>query len=601
VIRRSAPLAVLLALCGLTSLLAPASAFAHAVVEGTTPLSGQTVKREPAQVEFRYSETVEGNFGAIRVYDRSSQRVDSGDAFHPGGTGSRLATRLKPGLPKGTYTATYRVISADSHPVSGGLVFSIGRPSAGGATVSDLLKDRGGTGDITEFFFGVVRTVQYGATAIGIGSIFFLLAIWLPALAAVAGAGEQWRRASERFAARLMKLLALAVVAGVVASALGIVFQGATAAGTSFWSALDWNVVNEVLGTRFGTVWIIRLIVWVVLGGALVATLAGARSPVLRPASVGATGLALSGSRKTMLALLALPLGFLAIAPALAGHASLQDPTPVLFPANVIHVLAMSVWAAGLVILVAVLPAATREIERGDRTRLLAANLARFSMVAGIAVAALLVTGVLQAFFEVNSISKLWDTAFGRAVLIKAGLLLGPLVALGAYNRQIALPRLKRIAAGAEAPGRAGVLLRRSLLLEVALITAVLGVTSALVNYPPPESLATTGPVARTVSLGPADMQLTVDPARTGANVMHVYLTDKRTGTQFDRVKEFKLSVALPGKKIGPLAVDTRKAGPGHYVANGAIFGVAGNWQVQAEARVSDFDSYYAKAEVPIG
>jgi copper transport protein len=583
----------------------PTAAMGHAVVEGTSPLSGETVKRQPSQIEFRYSEPVEGNFGAIRVFDSKSRRVDSGESFHPDGQGSRLAVRLKPDLPKGTYTATYRVISADSHPVSGGFVFSIGRASASGATVSDLLKDRGGTGDVTEFFFGVTRTLQYAATAIGIGAVFFLLAIWLPALASVAGAGAEWSRASEQFARRLSLLLALAVGVGVVSSALGIVFQGATAAGTSFWSALDWDVIDEVLGTRFGTVWGIRLLVWLALGGLLVAAFSGARRPVLRPASVGATGLALGrpGLGSVTIAVLLLPLAFLAIAPALAGHASLQDPTAVLFPANVVHVIAMSIWSAGLVTLVVALPAATRQLERSDRSRLLAANLVRFSNVAAVCVAAILITGVLQAWFEIGSWSALWDTKFAAAVLIKAGLLLLPLAALGAYNRRRLVPELRRIADGAgTSPGRTGVLLRRSLLTEIALIAVVLGVTSALVSYPPPDSFGNaSGPFAETTSLGPADLQLTVDPARVGANVIHVYLTDKRTGTQWDQLKEFKLSASLPKQDIGPVALDTRKAGPGHFVANGATFGAAGDWELSAEGLVSEFDAYYAKLKVPIG
>ena len=174
--------------------------------------------------------------------------------------------RLKPDLPKGTYTATYRVISADSHPVSGGFVFSVGRPSAGGATVSDLLSDRGGTGDVTEFFFGVTRTLQYAATAIAIGAVFFLLAIWLPALASVAGGGRasgRARRSGSRGGSALCSPSLSASASS--SSALGIVFQGATAAGVSFWNALDWDIVDQVLGTRFGTVWGIRLLVWLAL------------------------------------------------------------------------------------------------------------------------------------------------------------------------------------------------------------------------------------------------------------------------------------------------------------------------------------------------
>jgi copper transport protein len=600
VIRRALLVAALAA--AVLAVAAPA-ALGHAVVEGTSPLSGETVKRQPAQVEFRYSEPVEGNFGAIRVFDSKSARADSGESFHPEGAGSRLAVKLKPELPKGTYTVTYRVISADSHPVSGGFVFSIGRPSAGGATVSDLLKDRGGTGDVTEFLFGVARTLQYAATALGIGAVFFLLAIWLPALASVAGASAEWSRASERFVRRLSILLAVAVAVGLVSSALGIVFQGATAAGVSFWSALDWNVIDQVLGTRFGTVWAIRMLVWLALGVLLVPAFSGARRPVLRPASVGATGLALGrpGLRNVAIAILLLPLAFLAIAPALAGHASLQDPTAVLFPANVVHVVAMSIWSAGLVTLVFAVAAATRQLERADRSRLLAANLIRFSNIATVCVAAILITGVLQAWFEIGSWSKLWDTKFGVAVLIKAGLLLIPLMLLGVYNRQRVVPELRRIADGAGSPGRTGVMLRRSLLTEIALIAVVLGVTSALVSYPPPESLAdSSGPVAETTSFGPADLQLTLDPARVGANVIHVYLTDKRTGTQWDKLKEFKLSASLPKQDIGPVALDTRKAGPGHYVANGATFGAAGDWQLSTEGLVTDFDAYYAKLEVPI-
>jgi len=64
-----------------------------------------------------------------------------------------------------------------------------------------------------------------------------------------------------------------------------------------------------------------------------------------------------------------------------------------------------------------------------------------------------------------------------------------------------------RIAGGSGSPGRTGVLLRRSLLTEIALIAVVLGVTSALVSYPPPDTFGkTSGPFAETTSFGPADL-----------------------------------------------------------------------------------------------
>jgi copper transport protein len=581
--------------------LAPSSASAHALLKGTEPLSGATAKQEPKQIVFRFSESVEGNFGAIRVYDRTGARVESGEAFHLGGKGSNLATHLKGGLPKGTYTATYRVISADGHPVSGGLVFSIGKPSAAGATVSQLLAQRSTTGGITDFAFGVARGVQYASIALAIGTVFFLFAIWLPSLASVAGADRRWQLASERFVSRLRALLVIAILAGVVSGALGIVFQGATAAGVSFWSALKPDTVKEVLSTRWGTAWGVRVLVWLGLGVVLAGTLARSRQPVLRPASVGATGLALERPFSPIaLALIALPLGFLALSPALAGHASVQSPTGVLMPANVIHVIAISVWTAGLAVLLFVLPRATRELEPPDRSRLLAANLIRFSGIAGIAFAALVLTGLVQSYVEVRSLDNVFHTRFGTLALIKFGIVVGPLALLGAYNRRRMLPRLRQIVDRGTPPGRAGFVLRRALRAEVALILIVFGVTAALVNNPPSIAVTSTGPVSKTASLGPADLQLTVDPARVGPNVMHIYLIDKKTGAQYNQVKQFDVKLSQPGKGVGPIDAAAQKAGPGHYVMTGAVFGVAGDWNVQVSARVSEFDAYYATMKVKV-
>jgi copper transport protein len=588
-----------LLLASLTLLATPAGAQAHAVLQSTAPLSGATEKQLPEQIVFRFSEPVEGSFGAIRVFDRSGRRVDAGEVFHPGGNGPELATKLKPGLGKGSYTATYRVISADSHPVSGGLVFSYGKATATGATVSELLAQQGRVGEVTQVAFGIARGVQYTSIALAVGTVFFLIAIWLPTLGLLAGGSSQWREASERFATGARNVLFLAVVAGVLSGMAGILLQGATAAGVTFWSALDGQIVGDVLDTRFGTVWGIRILVWLGLGAVLLGALSAARLPVLRPASVGATGLAPARFGRTALLLLAVPLGFMVISPALSGHASLEDPSTVLVPANAIHVLAMSIWVAGLVLLLFVLPHATRRLDRPDRTRLLAATLGRFSPIAFAAVIAILATGLVQSWFQVEKLDNLLDTAFGRSALIKFGLLVGPLMALGAYNQRRLLPRLRHAADGGATPGRDGVLLRRSIRTEVALLAVVLGVTAALVSYAPSGSVSS-GPQSATASLGPADLQLTVDPARVGPNEMHVYLIDKQTGSQYDRVKEMNVDLVLPAEDLGPLRADTRKAGPGHYVMNGALFGVAGDWEVKVTARVSEFDAYFATLKVGI-
>ena len=99
-------------------------------------------------------------------------------------------------------------------------MFSIGAPSATGATVSQLLAQRSSAGKVTQVGFGVARGLQYASIAAAIGAVFFLLAIWIPALAAVAGADRRWQLASERFVSRLRTLLAIAILTGVMSGAL---------------------------------------------------------------------------------------------------------------------------------------------------------------------------------------------------------------------------------------------------------------------------------------------------------------------------------------------------------------------------------------------
>ena len=103
----------------------------------------------------------------------------------------------------------------------------------------------------------------------------------------------------------------------------------------------------------------------------------------------------------------------------------------------------------------------------------------------------------------------------------------------------------------------------------MALLAVVLGVTVALVSYAPSGSVSS-GPQSATASFGPADLQLTVDPARVGPNEMHVYLTDKQTGAQYDRVKEFDVEPPSAGGEARPLGGRDAQGRARHYVMNGA-------------------------------
>jgi copper transport protein len=561
-----------------TMLLVPGAALAHATLEGTSPPRGATVKHEPSAVVFRFDEPVEGNFGAVRVYDAKGERVDEGDAFHPNGDGPKLGVHLKPGLPDGSYTATYRVVSADGHIVSSGYVFSIGKAGvAPKETVAELVAG-GSSGTATEIGMGIARGLQYAALAVAFGALAFLFLAWWPARRLLGGM-DGLDAASSAFERRLRTVLLIAAAVGALSAVAAIVFEAAEAAGVSAGSALSSTILREELGTRFGTIWGFTTLAWVLVGVGAV--------PALRRATPG------------RIAPLFLPLTFIALEPALSGHPSTQSPVALLFPANVLHVVAMAIWVGGLASLVLILPAATRRLEPPARSRLIAANLVRFSPVALACVGLILLTGVGQAYAYVRHLDNLLDTAYGRAVLIKFLLLVGALMPLGAYNRYRSVPRLKRIAAGGQAPGRAGLLVRRALRGEVALVVVVLGVTAALAGYAPAIAVQS-GPFSASASLGPAELEMTVDPARVGSNQIHLYLFDAKSGAQFTGIKELKATATFPEKSIGPLPLEPQPSGPGHYTVQGAPLNVAGDWELEVSMRVSAFDEYTAEVEVPV-
>lgn len=562
----SRTLRLLLAALG-ALLLAPAAAQAHAVLEASTPERGAQLDTAPKQVTFRFNERVEASFGAVRVYDAEGERVDDEQLIRPPDDNRKVGVGLKGALEDGTYTATYRVVSADSHPVSGGLVFTVGSGGAApSATVSELLSDTD-SGRVTTTAFGVVRGLGYAAIAIGIGALTFLLLVW---------PRGRWAEADAALHAGLRRLVLGAAGVGAATALLSIVFQGAIAGGTSFWDALNGTVLGDVLDTRYGEVAIVRFVAWLAVGAAFAVALA--------PGT-----LALASA-----ALLAAAVSF-----GLGGHAGATDPEWLLLPADALHVLAMGAWIGGLVVLLFVVPKATRALSvGGDRTKLLAATLTRFSPLALASVATIIASGTIQAIVHLDAFGDLVDTAFGRAIVVKV-VLLGGLVALGAYNQRRLAPRLRALATqGDSAPGADGLRLRSALRAEVGLAAAVIVATAALVSYSP--ASAAPGVFSTSEEIGSARMELTVAPAQAGTQEVHVYLFDARTGAQLTKLDEFTLHASLPDKDLGPIEVPLRQAGPGHFTTNAATISPAGDWTLTAKLRTGTFDIASAKVELEV-
>ena len=212
---------------------------------------------------------------------------------------------------------------------------------------------------------------------------------------------------------------------------------------------------------------------------------------------------------------------------------------------------------------------------------------------------AIAATGVIQAYIDVRSLHGLLHTTYGALIIVKA-VLLSLLIGLGWVNRERVIPALERLVGDGRSPGGIGALARRTMRGELALMLCVFGVTAALISYAPPIDAAS-GPFSVNTTLGPAELEMTVEPARVGLNTIHLYLIDARTGAQFTATKELTASARLPAKGIGPLPLRAIVGGPGHYILSSAVLSPGGDWEIEIVDRVSEFEQFSRTVKVPIG
>lgn len=122
VIRISVWVAVLSLLLAVFSSLATAlAASAHAALTSMTPAAGSTVTVPPSAVVLTFSEPISSSFVAVTVTDGAAASVVAG---RPAVNGSTVTQPLRQ-LGSGTYSVSFRVVSADGHPVSDTAAFTV--------------------------------------------------------------------------------------------------------------------------------------------------------------------------------------------------------------------------------------------------------------------------------------------------------------------------------------------------------------------------------------------------------------------------------------------------------------------------------------------
>ncbi len=525
-------------------LLVPATpAAAHAVLVSSSPAASAVVPEAPAQVVITFSEGVRKVPGKVRVIAPDGSRADRGE---PTFQGAEVTIPVDPSAGRGTYLVSYRVISADSHPVSGAFTYSVGAPSE---PPTDSGTDNRAN-PVTENAVKVAKYAGYTGLLLLVGPALVLAALWPRRLS---------RRGPARLAWTGLGLLAAATLAEVW-------LQVPYVNGGGLFDVTG-SGLGDVLGSAYGTTHLVRL------------GLLAAAAFLLRPLFAGPIG-------RTDGIILAVLGGAALFTWPLAGHAAASPAPAVSVVVDAVHLGGMAVWLGGLVMLAVFL------LRRADE-RELEAILPIWSRWAALAVAALLLAGTVQGLIEVASIQALFDTTYGRLLLAKI-VLFALVIGVAAYSR--ALVR-RRVAAGR--PGA----MRRAVVAELVITAVVLGVSATLVQTTPARTAAADvagaeqGYFSTTLSSPIYSLEVQLDPAETGNNSMHLYAYTKDSRPQ--PVQEWKVTAALPSAGIEPITVPLLPLSDNH--ATGEVnLPARGDWQLRITVRTTDIDQATVTATVPI-
>lgn len=551
---------LLTAVAGLALAVLPASpALAHAALLTSNPQDGVVLDAAPEQLELSFNQPVGIGLGAVRVVGPDGERVDDGAPELRNG-GKQVVARLPRADERGTYVLLWRVMSEDSHPVSGASTFSIGAPSEP-ATAAQA-DDAGITPALRAF-----RLLGYLGLLLLVGAVVVPLLAWPPGLAAPS--------------VRRLQLTGWALA--LLGSVGTLLAQGPNAAGLPLSRAFE--LLPEVIATRYGTAHLVRLGLLIVLGALLLLLARTARSRRPLGVALAAVGLPLLATWS------------------LTGHPAAGDLRWLAVPADALHLLAVGTWTGGLVVLaVALLP-------RTDFDEL-RAGLTGWSRLATVAVIGMVATGLFAGWREVRALDALGGTDYGRLLLLKTVLVLAMLYAgnrgrflvrryfdgrtvVHAATRTV-LDEPARPPAPTPADARRA--LRRGTLAEVGLAAVVVLVTTVLVDTPPAAS-AYARPLSTVLEVDEdLTVQLDLDSARVGLNTLHVYLTT--TGGKAIDVPEVTGRITRDGESV---PIDIRRISLGHYEATKRlVVPYAGTWNLEVVIRSSDIESDTVRQELII-
>jgi copper transport protein len=507
----------------LTVWLASSAAFAHASLVRAEPADGAMLAETPQVLKLTFNEPV--SVLVMRLIGPNGEVVAPTAAAE-----NNIVTITPPRLPQGSHVLSWRVVSADGHPVGGSCVFAIGAASGTSVVAS--------SNTVTRVTLWAAKLAVYVAMVLGIGGAFF--EIW------AGTAGRTQAKSLQAKSVQAKSVYVALLVGGMIATPLSVGLQGLDALDLPVSQLIQAEVWRAGWDTAYGLTALTAECAIVAGLLALLTRVRLARASAL--AGLLGIGLALS----------------------LSGHAGTVEPRWLTRSAVFLHGVTVAFWIGALIPLVAA-------IRAGDRDALM-----RFSRLIPIPLAVLVATGCLLMVVQLDRVDALWTTRYGMVLSGK----LAVVALLGAFAAANRFSLVPRFAATGTAP--AGRALAMSIRIELALAFVILALVASWRFTPPPRALAASQQMALHLHGERAMAQIEIEPRRGRSAAMSVLLLDGELRPL--TAKELTVVFTNAAAGIEPMRRQAMNVDGTNWRIDDVRIPVAGRWRLRVEILIGDFE-----------
>ena len=524
-------------------------ASAHPFLLDSEPGQGQNAPAGTTQIITNYSEAVEIGFSELRVYDANGNQVDNKDTAYNGGETSLIVTT--PPLEDGVYTITSKVLSKiDGHLVQAAIVFGVGD-----VKIDSSLLEKQENSETTFIPESIARFPGLVGQTIVLGGVIVSITIWSSQQTRFR---EVFADINEQFKIKFSKIIGIGVIATFASNFIML--------GVQTWR-LETSPL-DVIGTTFGTTWLIRMIITIIIIG-------------LWFWMEKKNEITIKGQIPLLIASL-----ILIATTTMMGHgASTELEAPWILDYS--HNLLSSIWIGGVIFFAFVALPTITKTENSIKEKITLSLIPRFSGLFIIAIGILIITGPTLLWFLDDNVASLTDSTYGKLILIKIAIAAAMIGFGGMYQIKFLknMNDLEKLNISRK--------ISKPLKFEAGLGIALLAVVALLVNSSLPageiqsaDAIQGTFGYESVLFSENAKFDVKVLPAGIGSNTISVIVTSYDNNPLAD-ISGLKVKVSNPQKNISPIEAEVTENiqdSVTKYSAD-ATFGFAGNWQIELEAQ----------------